>query len=305
MRLHHLAILGFFVVGTIIGAAMVSIGYQSHEPRPMPAPKVTKVDQKKERTVDEQLRHLRDLQVARLRTLQKAVPPADPAAGDTPVSEAPSTWREAGAQTSSRPATVVPETRSVELVAMPIDYSPATPELEETFSEASSALEVADATRSDEPDCGSDNVADPVPPAAGPDTSVDVPTVKDLVANSTSDMERKILQIALEKASDKVDDLPAYELLHANKDFKSDKVYAELLIPSLRSEASHEVKQRIVDAIAQREGLDIVTVYCTPEARQAHYSMDFYDEHPDALDVGYVGEYEKGRLWMYAPEQSK
>ncbi len=301
MRLHYLAILGFFVVGTIIGAAMVSIGYQSHEPRPLPAPKVAKVDPDQKRTVDEQLRHLRDLQVSRLRALQKATPPANTAVEDKTLSEVPSTWREAGSQPDDKLMTDSPETRNVELVAMPIDYSPADPEMDDWFSESSSATSVAVTATNDEPDCAPDSVSDPAPIEVAPDTSADIPTVNDLVANSASDLERKILEVAMEKASGKTEDLPEYELLHANKDFKSDKVYAEILVPSLRSDAPHEVKQLIVDAIAKREGLDIVTVYCTREARQAHYSMDFHDEHPDALDVGYVGEYEKGRLWMYAP----
>ncbi len=90
--------------------------------------------------------------------------------------------------------------------------------------------------------------------------------------------------------------LPAYEVLRSTDAYRSERRYAEILIPGLSPQTPLKEQARIVRAIAQREGFDSMTLYRTPEAREANYSMDYADRHPMALHDGLIGEYERGKF---------
>ncbi|MCH8852129.1 MAG: hypothetical protein IID41_05690 [Planctomycetes bacterium] len=51
----------------------------------------------------------------------------------------------------------------------------------------------------------------------------------------------------------------------------------------------------------QEPQLDDLTLYCTRQAHEAHYSMDYADRHPDALARGLLGSLERGRFKPYKP----
>ena len=89
---------------------------------------------------------------------------------------------------------------------------------------------------------------------------------------------------------------PPYEVLHAITEYRSSKIFAEVLVPSLYRKTPIKELRRAVKAIATQEGFDNITVYRTRAARQAHYSMAFADAHPRALKSGLLGTYSRGRF---------
>lgn len=93
--------------------------------------------------------------------------------------------------------------------------------------------------------------------------------------------------------------LPEYELLHAAREYGSQKLYAEVLVPSLSPQSPVEERKQIMTEIAAFEGFESGTLYCTRQAREAHYSMDYADRHPQALSQGLLGTYEGGRFKPY------
>jgi hypothetical protein len=94
-------------------------------------------------------------------------------------------------------------------------------------------------------------------------------------------------------------ELPEYEVLQVVQEYRSTRLYAEVLVPSLSPASDLEDKRRIARAIAELEGFDSMTVYCTREARKAHYNMDFATQNPDVLVQGYLGDLERGRFRSY------
>jgi hypothetical protein len=88
-------------------------------------------------------------------------------------------------------------------------------------------------------------------------------------------------------------------LLHAAREYGSQKLYAEVLVPSLSPQSPVEERKQIMTEIAAFEGFESGTLYCTRQAREAHYSMDYADRHPQALSQGLLGTYEGGRFKPY------
>ncbi len=95
--------------------------------------------------------------------------------------------------------------------------------------------------------------------------------------------------------------VPDYEVLFSIDAFGNDRRYGEILVPSLSPRTLPGERRRIAEAIAQLEQLDDLTLYCTREAREAHYSMDFAETHPRALDQGLLGSLERGRFRVHRP----
>ena len=75
----------------------------------------------------------------------------------------------------------------------------------------------------------------------------------------------------------------------------------EVLVPSLSPATPTRERRRVARAIVELEGLQDLTLYCNREARQAHYSMEFADLHPEALIQGLLGTLERGRFKPYRP----
>ncbi len=94
---------------------------------------------------------------------------------------------------------------------------------------------------------------------------------------------------------------PEYEILFQTDDPLGRRVYAEVLVPALSPQTRKRDRRRVSRTIAKLEGLDDLTLYCTRQAREAHYSMDYADAHPDALARGLLGSLERGRFATYNP----
>ncbi len=94
---------------------------------------------------------------------------------------------------------------------------------------------------------------------------------------------------------------PEYEILFQTDDPLGRRVFAEVLVPALSPQTPKRDRRRVSRTIADLEGLDDLTLYCTRQAHEAHYSMDFADAHPDALANGLLGSLERGRFKPYKP----
>ena len=94
---------------------------------------------------------------------------------------------------------------------------------------------------------------------------------------------------------------PEYEILFQTDDPLGRRVYAEVLVPALSPQTPKRDRRRVSRTIAELEGLDDLTLYCTRQAHEAHYSMDYADRHPDALARGLLGSLERGRFKPYNP----
>jgi len=94
---------------------------------------------------------------------------------------------------------------------------------------------------------------------------------------------------------------PEYEILFQTDDPLGRRVYAEVLVTALSPRTPKRDRRRVSRKIAELEGLDDLTLYCTRQAHEAHYSMDYADRHPDALTRGLLGSLERGRFKPYKP----
>ena len=94
---------------------------------------------------------------------------------------------------------------------------------------------------------------------------------------------------------------PVYEILFQTDDPLGRRVYAEVLVPALSPQTPKRDRRRVSRTIAELEGIDDLTLYCTRQAREAHYSMDYSDAHPNALAQGLLGSLERGRFKAYNP----
>ena len=92
---------------------------------------------------------------------------------------------------------------------------------------------------------------------------------------------------------------PEYEILFQTDDPLGRRVYAEVLVTALSPQTPKRDRRRVSRTIAELEGLDDLTLYCTRQAHEAHYSMDYADRHPDALARGLLGSLERGRFKPY------
>jgi hypothetical protein len=97
--------------------------------------------------------------------------------------------------------------------------------------------------------------------------------------------------------------LPEHRILFKTDDPLGRRVYGEVLVPSLSRLTPPGERRTIARAIAEFEGLDDLTLYCTLAAREAHYSMDYADRHPSALAAGLLGTLERGRFKPYRSDQ--
>ncbi len=97
--------------------------------------------------------------------------------------------------------------------------------------------------------------------------------------------------------------LPEHEILFRTDDPLGRRVYGEVLVRSLSRHTPSRERRTIARAIADFEGLDDLTLYCTLAAREAHYSMDYADQYPCALAEGLLGTLERGRFKAYSSDQ--
>ncbi len=114
-------------------------------------------------------------------------------------------------------------------------------------------------------------------------------------------VEQPAVAISESERPDPPPEFPEYEILFQTDDPLGRRVFAEVLVPALSPRTPKRDRRRIARAIAKLEGLDDLTLYCTRQAREAHYSMDYADAHPDALARGLLGALERGRFRPYKP----
>lgn len=84
--------------------------------------------------------------------------------------------------------------------------------------------------------------------------------------------------------------LPDYRVL--------DKVggYIDVLVPSLSVNTPTDSLERLIRRIARAEGATQVTMYRTEEAFRANFSSSYAEQHPGALEAGYLGSLSGGRF---------
>ena len=84
--------------------------------------------------------------------------------------------------------------------------------------------------------------------------------------------------------------LPDYRVL--------DKVggYIDVLVPSVGVDTPADSLERLIRRIAQAEGATEVTMYRTEEAFRANFSSSYAQQHPGALEAGYLGSLSGGRF---------
>lgn len=136
---------------------------------------------------------------------------------------------------------------------------------------------------------------------AGEDRPQDRPHDEVIVASEAAAPARPPHVIAGRPDSDPAADVPEYEILFRTDDPLGRRVYAEVLVPSLSPDTPTRERRRVARAIVELEGLQDLTLYCSREARRAHYSMEFADRHPEALVQGLLGTLERGRFKPYRP----
>lgn len=97
-------------------------------------------------------------------------------------------------------------------------------------------------------------------------------------------------------------EIPDYVVLFRTDNPTDKRVFGEVLVPTLSPQTPNKERRRIARAVAAFEGLDDLTLYCTRQAHEAHYSMEFSSLHPDALDEGLLGRLERGRFKPHKPD---
>lgn len=90
-------------------------------------------------------------------------------------------------------------------------------------------------------------------------------------------------------------EVPEYEILNSFELLTGD-VIGEVLIASFSRETPAQTRANVAAAIAKREKLDEVTLYCSRDAQRANMSASFAEEHPDALGTCYLGSWEDGEF---------
>lgn len=129
----------------------------------------------------------------------------------------------------------------------------------------------------------------------------DRPTEELVVASKEAAPTLPPKDVVRHRESEPVSDVPEYEILFRTDDPLGRRVYAEVLVPSLSPATPTRERRRVARAIVELEGLQDLTLYCNRDARQAHYSMEFADLHPEALIQGLLGTLERGRFKPYRP----
>lgn len=93
-----------------------------------------------------------------------------------------------------------------------------------------------------------------------------------------------------------------YTVLFRTDNPTDSRVFGEVLVPTLSPQTPNSERRRVARAVAALEGLDDLTLYCTRQAHEAHYSMEYSSLYPDALDEGLLGRLERGRFKPHKPD---
>ncbi len=89
------------------------------------------------------------------------------------------------------------------------------------------------------------------------------------------------------------EDLPSYTVLSRVNRIDGSGVDGDVLVSSFSKEIPLDILEKTLQSIAQKEGLDLVSLYCTEDAYKANFSASFLAEHPNALENGYLGRLKK------------
>lgn len=99
--------------------------------------------------------------------------------------------------------------------------------------------------------------------------------------------------IAFSSCSSPAVDLPEYKVLDVVDQMVGGK-YADILVPSFSRETPLVELKLFAKELAKIKGFDEMSIYCTEEAYKANFSASFSEEHPGALEEGYLGMYRDG-----------
>lgn len=90
--------------------------------------------------------------------------------------------------------------------------------------------------------------------------------------------------------------LPEYEVLFQVVQIYNNRVYGDVLVPTLSRTTPVEKRKEVARAICYQENLDDITLYSTRDAYAANNSASFLKSHPDALKEGYLGSFREGKF---------
>ena len=88
--------------------------------------------------------------------------------------------------------------------------------------------------------------------------------------------------------------LPDYKVLFKVKMMHNNRVYGEVLVPSLSRADPVKSLEQIARKISKWERFDDIVLYSTEEAYKANMSASFLKAHPNALKKGYLGALREG-----------
>lgn len=88
--------------------------------------------------------------------------------------------------------------------------------------------------------------------------------------------------------------LPVYEILDSVETL-NEGTMADILVSSFSKGTSVVERESFAQAVASKEGLEWVTLYCSRDAFRANYSSSFSESHPDALETCYLGSWKRGQ----------
>ena len=87
--------------------------------------------------------------------------------------------------------------------------------------------------------------------------------------------------------------IPKYKILDQFKLLSGGK-QGDILIPSFsQDDPSNQKQEKIFRKIMKKEGFSQATFYCTEKAFKANLSSSYSENHPDALDEGFLGMFDE------------
>lgn len=87
-----------------------------------------------------------------------------------------------------------------------------------------------------------------------------------------------------------------YTVLFSITLFDTNERFGEVLIPYFSRQTPYDMRIDAIKYVIEQKGFQYVILYCTTDAYKAMMSRKYLEAHPDALRIGYLGEWRYGRF---------
>ena len=84
---------------------------------------------------------------------------------------------------------------------------------------------------------------------------------------------------------------PEYEILDSIE-LISGSTYGDILVKSFSQNTSNDEITSFIEFISEKESFDELSIYSTEDAYKANYSSSYLDEHPEALNEGFIASWD-------------